>query len=132
MLHFESKLVLEDEEYDNGSKNFNIPKPLRQTSKIHHVSSEEHASYDPDQVMPHCRVISKFPCRPVHKCLTFSSSEVDDDDTPIDETPSPHSTPPVQHHTDTFQKSPSKCTLHTHYPRSRRRGHGAEFPNSVP
>ena len=32
----------------------------------------------------------------------------------MDETPSPHSTPPVQHHVDTFQKWPSKCTLHTY------------------
>ena len=30
----------------------------------------------------------------------------------MDETPSPHSTPPVQHHTDTFQQLSSKCTLH--------------------
>ena len=32
----------------------------------------------------------------------------------MDETPSPHSIPPAQHHTDTFQQSPSKCTLHTY------------------
>ena len=30
----------------------------------------------------------------------------------MDETPSPPSTVPVQHHADTFQQSPSKCTLH--------------------
>ena len=30
----------------------------------------------------------------------------------MDEIPSPHSTPPVQHHTYTFQQLPSKCTLH--------------------
>ena len=30
----------------------------------------------------------------------------------MDETPSPHSTLQVQHHTDTFQQLPSKCTLH--------------------
>ena len=29
----------------------------------------------------------------------------------MDETPSPNSTLPVQYHTDTFQNSPSKCTL---------------------
>ena len=32
----------------------------------------------------------------------------------MDETPSPPSKLPVQHHTDTFQQLPSKCTLHTH------------------
>ena len=32
----------------------------------------------------------------------------------MDETPSPPSTVPVQHHTDTFQQLPSKCTLHTY------------------
>ena len=55
-----------------------------------------------------------MPCRQVHRHLTFSSSEVDYDDTPMDETQSPPSTLPVQHHTDTFQQSPSKCTLDTY------------------
>ena len=50
-------------------------------------------------------------CRPVCRCLTFSSSEEDDDDTPTDEIPSPNSTLPVQYHTDAFQWPPSKCTL---------------------
>ena len=109
---FESKHALEDEGYSSGSKNFNIPTLLRRTSKIHHVSSEEHASFDPNPVMPCTRGIREFPCRLVHRCLTFSSSEEDDDDTHMDETPSPHSTPLAQHHTDTFQQSPSKCTLH--------------------
>ena len=44
---FESKLVLEDEGYESGSKNFNIPTPLRRTSKIHHVLSAENISFDP-------------------------------------------------------------------------------------
>ena len=109
---FESKLAFEDEGYDSGSKTFNIPTPLRRTSEIDHISSEEHASFDPDPVMPCSRGIRKLPCRLVHRCLTFSSSSSEEDDTPMDETPSPHSTPPVQHHTDTFQQSPSKCTLH--------------------
>ena len=104
----ESKLTLEDKGYDCGSKNVNIPTPLKRTSKIHHISSKEHASFDPDPVMPH----TGLSCRMVHRCLTFSSSEEEDDDTPMDETPSPNSTLPVQYHTDTFQQSPSKCTLH--------------------
>ena len=109
---FESKLTLEDEGYDSGSENFNIPTPLRRTSKIHHLSSEEHASFDPDLVTPCSTGIRESPCRPVHRHLTFSSSEEEDDDTPMDETPTPNSTLPVQHHTDTFQLLPSKCTLH--------------------
>ena len=36
---FESKLALKDEGYESGSENFNIPTPLRRTSKIHYVSS---------------------------------------------------------------------------------------------
>ena len=32
----------------------------------------------------------------------------------MDKTPSPNSTLPVQYHTDTFQQSPSKSTLHTY------------------
>ena len=49
---FESKLALEDEGYDSGSENFNIPTPLRRTSKIHHISSVENASFDLHAVMP--------------------------------------------------------------------------------
>ena len=44
---FESKLTLEDKGYESGSENFNIPTPLRQTSRIHHVSSDENISFDP-------------------------------------------------------------------------------------
>ena len=47
---FESKLALEDEGYESSSKNFNIPIPLRRTSKIHHMSSVENISFDPDPV----------------------------------------------------------------------------------
>ena len=44
---FESKLTLEDEGYESGGEHFNIPTPLRRTSKIHHVSSDENVSFDP-------------------------------------------------------------------------------------
>ena len=90
----------------------NVTTPLRRTSKTHYISSEEHASFDPEPVMLYSRGIRESPCRPVHRCLTFSSSEDDDDDTPMDKTPSPHITLPVQHHTNIFQQLPSKCTLH--------------------
>ena len=109
---FESKLALEDEGYNSGSKDFNIPTPLRRTSKIYHISSEEHASFDPNPTTPCTRGVRKLSCRLVHRCLTFSSSKEEDDDTPMDETPFPHSTLPAQHHTVSFQQLPSKCTLH--------------------
>ena len=41
---FESKLALEDKGYESNSENFNIPTPLRRTSKIHNVSSVENRS----------------------------------------------------------------------------------------
>ena len=44
---FESKLALEDEGHESISENFNIPTPLRRTSRIHHVSSDETVSFDP-------------------------------------------------------------------------------------
>ena len=100
---FESKLALEDEGYENISENFNIPTPLRQTSKILHVSSIKNASFDPDPVTPCSTGTRQSHCRPVHRCLTFSSSEEEDDDTPADEIPSPDSIPPVQDHLDAFQ-----------------------------
>ena len=100
---FESKLALEDEGYESGSKNFNIPTSLRRTSKIHHISSVKNASFDPDPVTPHSTGTKESHCRPVHRHLTFSSSEDDDDDIPTDEIPSPNSTLPVQYHTDAFQ-----------------------------
>ena len=49
---FESRLALEDEGYESGSENFNILTPLWQASKIHHVSSVENASFDPDPSTP--------------------------------------------------------------------------------
>ena len=98
----ESKLVLEDEGYDGGSENFNIPTPLRRTSKIHHVSSVETASFGPYHVTP-CSTSTRESCHSsVCRQLTYSSSN-DYDATPTDVTPSPHSTLPVQYHTDTLQ-----------------------------
>ena len=43
---FESKLALADKGYDSGSENFNIPIPLKCTSRFHHVSSDD-ISFDP-------------------------------------------------------------------------------------
>ena len=92
---FESKLALEDEGYESGSENFNIPTPLRQTSKTHHISSVENVSFDPDPVTPHSTGTGESNHRPIHRHLTFSSSEGDDD--------TPDSIPPVQYHLDALQ-----------------------------
>ena len=107
-LHSESKLTLEDKGYESGSENFNIPTPLRRTSKIHHVSSVGNMSFDPDPDYNTCSTSTRQShCRPVCRCLTFSSSE-EDDDTTTDEIPSPDSIPPVQYHT--------RCTFSNHLP----------------
>ena len=100
---FESKLALEDEGYESGSENFNIPTPLRRTSKIHHVSSVEDASFGPDPVTPCSSGSRESQHRLVCRCSTFSSTEEDNDVIPLDVTPSPDSTPPKQHHIDAFQ-----------------------------
>ena len=73
---FESKLALEDEGYESGRGNFNISTPLRRISKIHHVSSVENASFDPDPVTPHSTGTRESHCRPVCRCLTYSFSEM--------------------------------------------------------
>ena len=64
--------------------------------------SVENASFDTNPVTPCSTGTRESHHRPVHICLTYSSSE-DDDDTPTDETPSPDSTPPVQYCIDAFQ-----------------------------
>ena len=99
--------MLEDEGYESGSENFNIPTPLKRTSKIHHVSSVQNASFDP--VTLHSTGTRQSHHRPVWQCLTFSSSQ--DEDTPTDEIPSPASTAPLHNHIGTLQYPSSKCTL---------------------
>ena len=59
---FESILTLEDEGCESGSENFNIPNPLRWTSRIHHVSSDENISYDPST--PCTTATSQSHCKP--------------------------------------------------------------------
>ena len=101
---FESKLALEDKGYESSSEYFNIPTPLRRTTKIHHIPSVENASFDPDPVTP-CSTGTREPHHiPVCRCLTLSSSEENDDDTPAGEFPSPDLIPPVQYHQDDFQQ----------------------------
>ena len=57
--------------------------------KIHHVSSIENVSFNPDPVMPCSAVQSHL--RPVCRWLTYSSS--DDSDTSEDAPPAPRITP---------------------------------------
>ena len=86
---FESKLALEDEGYEGGSENDNIPTPLRRTTKIHHVSSVDNVSFGPDPVTS-CSTGARVPHhRLVYRHLTFNSSEEDEDNSPADEFPSP-------------------------------------------
>ena len=47
--------------------------PLRKTPRIHHVSSMEHASFDPASTTPHST--PQTPPRPVCRCLSFSSAD---------------------------------------------------------
>ena len=49
---FEQQLALADEGYANSSDTINLPTPLRKMPRIHHVSSIEHASFNPDPFTP--------------------------------------------------------------------------------
>ena len=60
---FESKLALEDEGYESGSENFNMPTPLRGTPGIHHVCSDDNISFDP--TTPYSTGTSQSHCKPV-------------------------------------------------------------------
>ena len=66
---FESNLTLEDEGYESGIENFNIPTPLKRASRIHHVSSDENISFDP--ATPYSLGTSQSHHKPVQCLLTF-------------------------------------------------------------
>ena len=75
---FTQQLYLADEGYKSGS-NTALPTPLQKTPCIHHVSSIEHASFDPAHMTPCCPATTLY-CdspltspRPVCCCLTFTS-----------------------------------------------------------
>ena len=86
---FEQKLAQEDEGYESGSETINMPTPLRKMPRIHHISSIDHASFNPNLVMP-CSTFCTPP-RLVCRQLMFSLS--DDSDTPEDTPPAPRTTP---------------------------------------
>ena len=90
MLHSPNSLSLPDEGYKSGSDTVDLPTPLQKTPCIHHISSMEHASFNPVHTTP-CNTVTmtphsspQTPTRPVHHCLSFSSdSDQDPDSTPV-------------------------------------------------
>ena len=77
---FDQQLSLADEGYESGSDTIDLPTPLRKTLRIHHVSSMEHASFDPAPVTPH-NTPQTLPI-PVCRCLSFNSADNNPDSTP--------------------------------------------------
>ena len=68
---FENKFTLKDEWYESGSEYFNIPTPLRHTSRILHVSSDD-ISFNPTTL---CSTsTSQSHHKPVWCQLSFSTS----------------------------------------------------------
>ena len=87
---FTQQLSLADEGYESGSDTVDLPTPLRKTPCIHHMSSIEHASFNPVHTAPQNTVTitpcssPQTPARPVHCHLSFSSdSDQDPDSTPV-------------------------------------------------
>ena len=69
--------------------------------------------FDPDPFTPCSTGTSQSHCRPLCRCLTYSSSE-DDDGTSTDETSNPDSTPQVQYHIDALWQPSSKYSLNAY------------------
>ena len=86
---FTQQLSLADKGYTSGSDTVDLPTPLRKTPHIHHVSSMEHASFNPAHTTPHSTVTMtpcsspQIPIRPVHHCLSFSSDSDQDPDSTL-------------------------------------------------
>ena len=79
---FTQQLLLEDEGYKSGSDTIDLPTPLCKTPHIHHVSSMEHAQFNPVTTTPHST--PQTPPRPVHRHLSFSSADIfTPDSTPV-------------------------------------------------
>ena len=71
---FDQHLLLADEGYESGSNTINLPTSLQKTPCIHHVSSMEHASFNPVLTTPHST--PQTPPRPVCRHLSFSSADI--------------------------------------------------------
>ena len=79
---FNQQLSLADEGYESGSDTIDLPTPLQKTPCIHHISSMEHASFNPVPTTPHST--PQTPLRPVCRCLSFSSAySYTPDSTPV-------------------------------------------------
>ena len=84
---FTQQLSLADEGYESDSNN-DLPTPLHKTPHIHHVSSLEHASFNPTHTTPHqTAVLPHFDTqltspRPVHCHLMFLSDSLESDQAP--------------------------------------------------
>ena len=70
---FNQQLSLADEGYESGSDTIDLPTPLQKTPHIQHISSMEHASFNPVLTTPHSTL--QTPPRPVCRCLSFSSTD---------------------------------------------------------
>ena len=70
---FNQQLSLADEGYKSGSDTIDLPMPLQKTPHIPHISSMEHASFNPVLTTPCSTPLT--PPRPVHRCLSFSSAD---------------------------------------------------------
>ena len=71
---FNQQLSLADEGYKSGSNTIDLPTPLQKTPHIHHhISSMEHASFNPVTTTP-CST-PYTPPRPVYRHLSFSSAD---------------------------------------------------------
>ena len=62
---FDQQLSLADEGYESGSNTIDLPTPLRKVPRIHHVSSVEHASFNPEPAT--LQNTPQTPPRPVHR-----------------------------------------------------------------
>ena len=73
---FEREFALADEGYESGSETSNLPTPLRQTSRFHHVYSDVNISFNPST--PCTTATSQSNHNPVCHHLSFSSSDNED------------------------------------------------------
>ena len=68
---FNQQLLLADEGYKSGSNTIDLPTPLQNTPRIHHISSMDYTSFNPVLTTP-CST-PQTPPRPMCRCLSFSS-----------------------------------------------------------
>ena len=85
---FTQQLSLADEGYQSGTNTADLPTPLQKMPCIHHISSMEHASFDPAHITPWCPATTpkhgspQTPPRLVCHCLSFTSDSSESDQDP--------------------------------------------------